>query len=500
MRRLLFGAVVLGMWFAGASAAQAATIPVNTNADTPLSETGTCSLRQAVISANFDLPGSGACVAGAGDDVIQLPGGRYELSLLGAGEGSSTTGSLDISSFDDLTIEPTGINQTVTIDGLYADRIFNHIGTGNGDLVLRNLALVKGQTTGVEASSSGLQGGAIRNVHGRLILQGVLLFDNRSGFDGGAIWNNAELNMVNTTLSTNQASRSGGGIFNDVDGTASIRSSTITLNRADSNANGTGGGGGFRSEAALPFNMTNSILAGNFDDSPADPDSTPDCASGPFFFPRYVISTQALGAGDCLIGNDPGTNRSPRDPRLEGLADNVGQTFTHAIGPGSIAIDSAGSGAPDLCPTVDQRGAIRPLEACDIGAYEYDQTVLPPEPLPGLAAPSNTIATFDGVNLHVRLKCPGRFKPRCFSSAVPVTARGNGEQMAAPKRVRTLSNRWKRVSFAIKPAYRARVEAMTFFDAKRLIVKQKIKSKRVRRKISKRPSRLFHSYKVRVAL
>jgi len=500
MRKLFVGAVLLCGFLGSASTAVAVTIPVTTTADTPLTEMGSCSLRQAVISANGDLPGSGSCPQGSGDDVIQLPGGTYPLSLIGPGEGSSTTGSLDVSSPDDLTIEPAGSDQNVTIDGLYADRIFAHVGGGNGDLTIRNMALIKGQTAGTEDSASGLEGGAIRNVHGRLILQSVLLFDNRSGFDGGAIWNDDSLTMVNSTISTNQAARSGGGIFTDINGSASIRSSTITLNRADANANGMGGGGGFRSDSAFSFNMTNSILAGNLDDTPADPDHAPDCASGPFFFPRYVISTQALGTGDCLIGFDPGTNQSPVDPQLEGLADNVGQTFTHAIPLGSPAIDAGGSADPDLCPVVDQRGVTRPAGKCDIGAYEFDTTVLPPEPLPGRAQPSGTIATFDGVNLHVRLKCPARFKPKCVSTAVPVSARRSGRAMAAAKTVRTTSNRWKRVSFRIKPAFRARVEAMTFVDRKKLIVKQRIKSKRVGAKAAKRPATVFHTYKVRVKL
>ena len=502
MRRLLVGAVMLSSILGASSAAVAATIPVDTTADTPLVSPGACSLRQAVISANTDLPGSGSCVQGSGDDVIQLPGGTYQLSLIGPGEAGSATGSLDISSVDDLRIEPTAGNQTVTIDGLYADRIFSHIGSGNGDLTLRNLALVKGQTTGVEDSASGLEGGAIRNVHGKLILDGVLLFDNRSGFDGGAVWNDAQLSVLNSTFSTNQARRSGGAIFNGVNGSASIRSTTITENRADSNANGTGGGGGFRSDSALPFNLTNSILAGNFDDSPADPDHAPDCASGPFFFPRYVISTQPMGAGDCLIGNDPGTNLSPFDPRLEGLADNSGQTFTHAIPFDSPVVDAGGTAEPDLCPPVDQRGMARPAGACDIGAYEYDQTPVPAEPLPGRTEPSNAVATYDADTgrLHVRLKCPARFKPRCLSMAKPVVAKRNGGAMAPAKRVKTKSNRWKRVSFLIRPAFRARVEAMTFVDRKQLIVRQKIKSKKVRSKRSKRASVVLHSYKVRVAL
>jgi uncharacterized repeat protein (TIGR01451 family) len=60
------------------------------------------------------------------------------------------------------------------------------------------------------------------------------------------------------------------------------------------------------------------------------------------------------------------------DAKLEGLADNGGDTLTHALQSDSPAID-AGSckdtvGEPIAC---DQRGRIRPQGlACDVGAYE----------------------------------------------------------------------------------------------------------------------------------
>ena len=63
-------------------------------------------------------------------------------------------------------------------------------------------------------------------------------------------------------------------------------------------------------------------------------------------------------------GDQPNT-----DPLLGPLADNGGDTLTHALLPGSPAID-AGVCIAEI--TTDQRGVARPQgTTCDIGAYEY---------------------------------------------------------------------------------------------------------------------------------
>jgi hypothetical protein len=57
------------------------------------------------------------------------------------------------------------------------------------------------------------------------------------------------------------------------------------------------------------------------------------------------------------------------------LADNGGPTETHALLPGSPAIDTANDAS---CPAIDQRGEARPFDGdgdgmahCDIGSVEY---------------------------------------------------------------------------------------------------------------------------------
>ena len=502
MRKLLLAvAVVLG--FVGiVPGAGATVITVDRTDDNFGFGSPGCSLRNAVATAASDVPGYGDCPTGSGDDTVRIPTGLYKLTIPGAHEGTSSTGDLNVSGPQDLTIEPTGPNEKVTIDGNGIDRIFTHTGGASaGDLTIRNMILTGGSTTGAESPGLGIEGGAVFNVDGRLVLDGVLLFNNHSAYIGGAIYNSGSLLITNTTFSGNRADGSGGAIYNGDyslpvnPGSVQIRSSTITDNEADSNTNGTGAGGGIVQDSEHAMNMYNSIIAGNRD---ASAPSIPDCRSAPNFFPRYVISTQALGAGECLTGFDPGNNLSPVDPQLEGLADNGGVTFTHALPLGSPAINagSDGSLALDACPATDQRGFARTFGRCDMGAYEYQD--VPPEPLPGIPGPTASTATFDGVNLFIRLKCPARFRPRCNSTVVPVTARRNGQPMAAAVRVSTRSNGSRRISFRIRPAFRDRVAAMTFEDRRRLVVKQKIRSRRVRSRRATRPSTVFHKYKVRV--
>ncbi len=80
---------------AAAPAAAAAPIPVNTTVD-ELNADGDCSLREAIIAANWD-GAVDACSAGGGADMINVPTGTYTLSLGGVSNDSGLDGDLDLS-------------------------------------------------------------------------------------------------------------------------------------------------------------------------------------------------------------------------------------------------------------------------------------------------------------------------------------------------------------------------------------------------------------------
>lgn len=158
----------------------------------------------------------------------------------------------------------------------------------------------------------------------------------------------AGLNIQNSTISNNSATN-GGGIAN-IGAAASLVCIHCTLSENyASNALGNTGGniGNFNGNILL----RNSILADNLNGN--------DCAS----------NTTVTFEGSNIVEDDTCGFSGGTDPKLGSLQDNGGSTWTHALLPGSPAIDAILSG--ECTNEFDQRGVIRPQEAgCDIGAYE----------------------------------------------------------------------------------------------------------------------------------
>ena len=151
--------------------------------------------------------------------------------------------------------------------------------------------------------------------------------------------------------------------------------STITGNRTEG---GRGGGGGLLVVRDINITNTirNTIIAGN---SVVDEEG-PDCSGLLDINYSFIQDLE-----NCIIPADTSIG-SGVDPKLGPLRDNGGETQTHALLPGSPAIDAASSTA---CPATDQRGVERPLDGdgdgnpvCDIGAFEYGTIPAPPTVTP----------------------------------------------------------------------------------------------------------------------
>jgi CSLREA domain-containing protein len=126
VRRLLLAVPLIA--FLLPASALAATITPNTTLDETVAG-GTCSLREAVKSANTNADFGGCTHSGTyGADTIELGANDYELSLPGS-ENSNATGDLDVT--DSLTIHGVGADQT-GIDGNRAitnDRVIDLFST-----------------------------------------------------------------------------------------------------------------------------------------------------------------------------------------------------------------------------------------------------------------------------------------------------------------------------------------------------------------------------------
>ena len=360
---------------------------------------GVCTLRAAIQEAN-DL---------AGDDTIVLPAGTCTLTLAGAGEMNAATGDLDI--HGNLAITGAGAAMTIITGngGVTGDRVFFvhpgrvvtiigvtmqngnpgsgttgggivNAGTltvsnstlmgntaGNGGVIHngngRTLTLINSTVTGNNATGGY---GAIYN-EGTLILTNSTISGNSATGDGGGIFSEVgTLTLTNSTVSGNSATGGGGGIVVAYGGTADLNNVTITNNTADSDDDGFGNGGGIVCWGGT-VNFKNTLIAGNNDDGGQAPDCSETLTSQ-----GYNLIQNTTG---CTIAGDTTGNITGQEPDLGPLQNNGGATFTHALLPGSPAIDAANPAVPgssgNACEATDQRGVARPQGTrCDIGAFE----------------------------------------------------------------------------------------------------------------------------------
>ncbi|MBI2913013.1 MAG: hypothetical protein HYY03_03745 [Chloroflexi bacterium] len=377
MARCILLALLLLMLVATTSAPTYAFAIVVTRFDDPAPDgclPDDCSLREAIVAANAD-PGPDSIHLGPGTYILQI-GGRYE--------DAAATGDLDIA--DDLTIMGAGAEATVISGGRGAplgpteDRVYHFptVSCGGG---IRNEGMLSLANVRVRDNTMRGDGGGICNV-GTLLLTDSEVTGNSASLigSGGGIWNSGVATLVRVTVSDNRALvQNGGGILNE--GTLIVRDSTVSGNVMEAPF-GSRLGGGIASGGSAT--LTNSTIAGN---SAGVEGGGIYSGSGTLTLTNTVVSGNAGGDcsgpiassghnldsdGSCSFSG-PG-DISNADPLLGPLAENGGPTMTHALLPGSPAIDGGDEAA---CAASDQRGAFRPQDgdgdgdaACDIGAYE----------------------------------------------------------------------------------------------------------------------------------
>lgn len=218
----------------------AATINVTTTSD-QIADTGTCSLREAIIAANTNAPSgatAGECASGSSSatDTINVPAGTYLLSLVGS-EGSTATnaaiGDLDLT--QRVTIIGAGTTTTI-VDGLALNSRILHLDASTESFSISQLTIRNGAT-------SGDGGGIFVESASSLSLADLRIQLNSAESDGGglAVWATAStITMSRVDLQGNEARWSGGGGFFQ-SAALQLQDTQITGNQAFG-PNGQGGG------------------------------------------------------------------------------------------------------------------------------------------------------------------------------------------------------------------------------------------------------------------
>ncbi|HBL44740.1 MAG TPA: hypothetical protein DDZ90_15240, partial [Planctomycetaceae bacterium] len=263
------GAVEFGTFFVNSTED---TVDINPGDGIVADANGNITLRAAIMEAN----------ALAGDSVIILGAGVYDLTLLGSDENSSLTGDLDITdTTGSLTILGAGSGQTIINAASLTDerdRVFDIF--SGADLTLQGVKITGGNVIGgsgggirnvgtltlvnslVDGNAAEIDGGGILN--GQLGLQGTLILTNsdvtnNSAVDGGGIFNNDQsvISIVDSEISGNIASSDGGGIFNDLQATVDILRSSVSGNTS------TEDGGGIYNNDLASMTITDSKVNNN---------------------------------------------------------------------------------------------------------------------------------------------------------------------------------------------------------------------------------------------
>ena len=254
----------------------------------------------------------------------------------------------------------------------------NTAGGGGGLFSISSTASFTNIT--VSGNTAGGDGGGLNIQETTAGITNATISGNTAG-DGGGLFNfGGATTLTNTTVSGNTGTNFAGGIDNlSADG----ETSSLTLINCTVTANTGVTEGGIATvdlDNVSPATTTlkNTIIANN---------TTPNLS-------KVGVNANVVSQGNNLASdNGSGLLTGSGDlintnPLLGALADNGGGTLTHALLPGSPAINA---GSNTGAPTTDQRGIDRPqLTIVDIGAFESRGFTLAVTSGSGQSAPANS--------------------------------------------------------------------------------------------------------------
>jgi hypothetical protein len=385
--------------------------------------TGTIGLTtgELLVDKSVTISGPGAAILVVDGNLTSRvfhvnPGKSASISGLTVTNGSVASGNGGGILNDHATL--TILNSTVSGNYVYSagGGIYNDASNGGSATLTVVNSTVDGNGAGHDdIPFGGGEGGGIYNDSGTVMITNSVVSNNYAGVDGknfpvgtgGGISNYGTLTITDSAITSNQVYLTGGGIQNG--GTLTITNSTVSGNRAISQHDGQpwGHGGGISGAVTL----TNSTVSGNGASL-----SGGGLEGGGVIKNCTIsgngnggISTGGMEIGNTILNNNSGANidgtatslgynistddgggnltgpgdQINTDPLLGPLQDNGGPTQTHALLPGSPAINA---GDPNFIPPpdYDQRGTpfVRVFNGrIDIGSFEV-QPPRRPSPTP----------------------------------------------------------------------------------------------------------------------
>ncbi len=254
-----------------------------------------------------------------------LPTLQSDMTISGPGADLLAVRTAGLASGHEGSIFVIDQGATVAISGLTITNGWNPFGASgvlnSGTAMLKDCTISKNLNW---FGDPNLGGGVWNTIYGKMTISGCTISENEATLSegssfGGGILNSGVLQIENSTISGNRIDGGGGaGIFNQ--GSLDIRFSTVTGNYSSSCFLSEGQGLHNHEGSLLVYNT---IVAGNGDG--------PWCSGGPDIVGSYTGSANLVGG----------------DPKLGPLAYNGGHTMTHALLPGSPALNAGdNTGAP----------------------------------------------------------------------------------------------------------------------------------------------------------
>ncbi|CAN5582845.1 hypothetical protein BH10ACI3_BH10ACI3_29550 [soil metagenome] len=309
---------------------------------------------------NNGNPISGLDVTVSSSSFIANTGGGVDGGVL------SISDSLIEGNFGGPAISNGSSEDVMTVDRCVIRNNFN-LGGGRRGAGIAAAGTIIIRSSSISGNQVGSAGGGVYN-HGVMYIVDSSITGNSAGQKGGGIYNSVgRLYLTNSTLSSNRAPK-GGGAHNEPVSTTTpsqilLTNSTISFNTATG-----GAGGGILADSPGIVESKNSLISSNTS-TQGGTDFFGAVTSNGFNLVRNAAGSTGWTTTD-LLGIDP---------MLAPLGSNGGNGFTHALLPGSPAIN-AGSNALAIDPqtgqtlATDQRGTLRilgtPNSIVDIGAFE----------------------------------------------------------------------------------------------------------------------------------